>query len=98
LPRERAVNGKTYQYHRIVKRAFTGYKPVSQGDFTVLIAEPEKALADYCSMAARGVRKPLDAERIRIERLNKHRVIGYARLFKNKTVISLLEKIFTSKL
>jgi len=40
--RERTANGKSYQYHRILRSAFTGYKPVSLGDFTVLVADRKR--------------------------------------------------------
>jgi len=98
IPHERVVNGTSYEYHRVLARAFTGYKPLPQGSFTVLIAEPEKALVDHCYMAARGLRKPLDPERMHLQNLNKHKINAYARLFKNKKTIALLEKIFSSKI
>jgi len=98
IPHERDFNGTSYEYHRVLARAFTGYKPTPQGSFTVLIAEPEKALVDHCYMAARGLRKPLDPERTRMQNLNKHKINTYARLFRNKKMMVLLEKLLSVKL
>jgi predicted transcriptional regulator of viral defense system len=96
--RVRTANGKSYQYHRILRSAFTGYKPLSLGDFTVLVAEPEKALVDHCYLVARGWRKPLDADRLRLKNLDRKKINDYARLFKSKKMIGLLENIMSVKL
>jgi len=98
IPHERVFNGTSYQYHRVLAHAFTGYKPTSQGSFTVFVAEPEKALVDHCYMAARGLRKPLDPERTHLQNLNKHKINAYARLFRNKKMMILLEKLLSVKL
>lgn len=97
-PRERSVLGKEYHYYRIRPSAFTGYKPITQGDGTVLVADPEKALVDYYDLVARGLRKPLDTERLRINDLKKQKVDAYARLFKNRKLPSLLATLFPSEL
>lgn len=93
-PHTRSVPGKEYRYHRLQPHAFTGYKPITQGDFTVLVADPEKALVDYYYLVARGLRKPLDKERLRIKDLKRHRINAYAQLFKNKKLISVLATVF----
>lgn len=98
MPRERSALGKEYRYHRVQPRAFTGYKPIVQGDFTALVADPEKALVDYYYLVARGLRKPLDKERLRIKDLKKYQITTYARLFKNKKLLSLLAELFPSEL
>ena len=97
LPRKRSVLGKEYRYHRIQPHAFTGYKPITLGDFTALVADPEKTLVDYYYLVARGLRQPLDKERLRLNDLKRHKVNGYARLFKNKTLTSLLAALFPSE-
>lgn len=97
-PRERSALGKEYRYHRVQSHSFTGYKPVVQGDFTALIADPEKAVVDYYYLVARGLRKPLDKERLRIKDLKRHQISTYARLFKNKKLMSLLETLFPPEL
>lgn len=94
LPRERSVLGKTYRYHQIQPHAFTGYKPITLGDFTALVADPEKALVDYYYLVARGLRKPLDTERLRIDDLKKHKIQSYARLFKNRRLMTTLATLF----
>ena len=97
-PRERTVLNKTYRYHRVLPRAFTGYSPMTQGDFTSLVADPEKALVDYYYLVARGKRKPLDFDRLRLQKLNRHKINKYARLFNNRTLIQLLSKLFSTQI
>jgi predicted transcriptional regulator of viral defense system len=98
LPRERSALGHEYRYHRVQSSAFTGYKPVIQGDFTMLIADPEKALVDYYYLVARGLRKPLDKERLRLDDLKRDKINEYARLFKNKKLMLLLQILLPTEL
>lgn len=95
-PRERTINGKSYRYHRILPHAFTGYKPIVQGVFTIFVADSEKALVDYYYLVARGLRKPLDVERLRVQHLNSDKVHAYAQLFGNNKLTALLEGLFPS--
>ncbi len=97
-PRERIALHKSYRYHRILPHAFTGYTAVVQGEFTSLVADPEKALVDYYYLVARGQRKPLDIDRLRLEKLNLHKVCMYARLFKNPTLMKLLTELFPQRI
>jgi hypothetical protein len=62
------------------------------------VAEPEKALVDHCYLVARGWRKPLDADRLRLKNLDRKKINDYARLFKSKKMIGLLENIMSVKL
>ncbi len=97
-PRERMVSGKRYLYHRIQPKAFTGYRPMEQGEFTCLIAEPEKALVDYYYFVARGLRKPLDVDRLHLKNLDSHKLMEYASLFSHQKLDLLLKELFSSKL
>lgn len=45
--RQFTATNRTFAYHTIQQRAYTGYVPIRQDDHTVLIATKEKALADY---------------------------------------------------
>ena len=41
-----------FVYHKLKTRVFTGYKSIKYLDNTILMAEPEKALADYLYFVA----------------------------------------------
>lgn len=97
-PRERVVSGKKYQYHRIQAKAFMGYQPIAQGAFTCFVADPEKALVDYYYFVARGLRKPLDVDRLHLENLNTLKLMDYASLFHHLRLDLLLKELFSSTL
>lgn len=84
---------KEFRYRKIKRSAYTGYMPVQRGTTTVLMADPEKALADYYYFVARGACTPLDKDRLRIEKLNETKVVKYAHLFQNKNMNDLLKKL-----
>lgn len=84
---------KEFRYRKIKSSAYTGYMPVQRGTTTVLMADPEKALADYYYFVARGACAPLDKDRLRTEKLNKEKVMKYARLFDDTNMTNLLNKL-----
>lgn len=45
--REYGVKNMVFNYHKIMKKAFTGYKLIKLSGENILLAEKEKALADY---------------------------------------------------
>ena len=47
ITREFIVQDKSYEYYRIKKEAYRGYRSEKKDRSIILIAEPEKALADY---------------------------------------------------
>jgi predicted transcriptional regulator of viral defense system len=87
--REFSVQGAAYTYHRIKREAYTGYGPLKVGEETVLMAEPEKALADYLYFASLG-RKTLN-DRMRLDRLSMGKLIGYSRLYGRKRFTEYME-------
>lgn len=92
LTREFVINNINYSYHRIKRNAFTGYiKKDFQGQ-EVFVAEPEKALADYLYFVSIG-RKVLN-DRLRLREINKEKLINYAKLFKRKNLIKLINQIY----
>lgn len=88
------VDRRDYSYHRIKIKAFTGYAPFAQGDFTCLLADPEKAFVDYYYLVVRGNRQRLDMERVRLDVLRPHIVEEYAELFGDARLTILLRGIF----
>ena len=85
--REFESGGKRLKYMKIKKRAYTGY--FKKDDY--LIADPEKALADYLYFVALG-KKNIN-ERLNTAKINKTRLKKYAGLFKNKSLSQLVRKL-----
>lgn len=93
ITREFNAAGVAYTYHRIKKRAYTGYKPIKYQDTVVLMAEPEKALADYLYFVDIR-RRGLHYERINLKNINKKKLVKYIRLFERPKMLGLMEKIY----
>jgi len=91
ITREFIVNNKSFTYSRIKRQAYRGYRTEKIGGITVLIAEPEKALADYLYFVDLK-RKTLN-ERLNLRKLKKKAVVGYARLFGRKSLLKLVKEI-----
>ena len=72
-------------YRTIKPVCFTGYFVEKQGIFSILIAEPEKAIVDYVYFKTyRNKRFDFIEERLdkdKIMRLNKKKIYKYARLY-----------------
>jgi predicted transcriptional regulator of viral defense system len=72
-------------YRSIQPEAFHGYVIEKHNGFDVLIAEPEKALVDYCYFKTlRGEKFDRKAERLdkkRLEKLNKKKLDRYAKVY-----------------
>ncbi len=91
ITREFIVNNKSFTYSRIKKQAYRGYKIEKIGGVTALIAEPEKAFADYLYFVDLK-RKPLN-ERLDVRKLEKKAIIEYARLFGRASLAKLVKEI-----
>ncbi len=91
ITREFTVQGKNYEYSRIKKKAYTGYKLIRVGQGMSLMAMPEKALADYFYFVDLKL-KSLN-ERLRIKKGYAKEVIRYARLFNRKSLIKLVRRV-----
>lgn len=74
-----------FLYHTVQPNSFTGYYIEKQGIFSILIAEPEKALIDYLHFKMyRDKKINLKDERLDkdlILRLNKRKMNNYAKLY-----------------
>ena len=74
--------GNRFMYRKI-KNAFTGYKPIILEDETVLIAEPEKALADYLYFVY--LKKISINDRLKTKGIIQKNIVKYLKLFNNKS-------------
>jgi len=81
--------GKRFTYRHIQPSAFGAYRPEKINGKTILIAEPEKALADTLYFA--DLRKLSLPERLDVSTLDLERVRSLARLYRRSDI--LIEKL-----
>ncbi len=91
LTREFVVQGRTYEYSRIKKKAYRGYGLERVANTGVFIAEPEKALVDYLYFVDLKL-KSLN-ERLNVRKINKKETLRYAKVFDRKSLIALVKTI-----
>ena len=91
ITREFTVNHKSFEYSRIKKQAFRGYTAQKVQGTTILIAEPEKALAEYLYFVDLKLKRL--NERLNLRRIKKKTVIDYAGLFERTSLLILAGKI-----
>jgi len=87
------VRGIAYTYFRVKKQVYTGYKPIRYASTIVLMAEPEKALADYLyfvDLKKRG----LHYERLDLKKINKGKLMRYVKLYKRPGILKLVDRIY----
>lgn len=80
-----------YTYNTIKQKAYAGYHLDASGGKRILIAEPEKALADYLYYV--GIGQRFWNDRFDVSRLDKNKVIEYAKLFEREKMIEFVEKL-----
>lgn len=85
------ISHQTYSYYTIKQRAYTGYYIDTSGGKRVLIAQPEKALADYLYFVAIGQRSWND--RFDTAKVDKNKLREYATLFERQKTLALVEKL-----
>lgn len=83
---------KIFTYRHVKKNVFNGYTTKTDSGFTFLIAEPEKALVDLIYFRLRRKMKTLD--RIKIQKLDRKKVIQYATAFQEPRLLKALNTIF----
>lgn len=91
--REFEVANVRFVYHKLKKDVYTGYKPTKYLDTTILIAEPEKALADYLYFVILK-RRGLYYERLNLKKIKKAKLLSYVKLFKLPKMTKLAKKIY----
>ncbi len=86
------VDEKAFAYYTIKQEAYIGYILDKTNTIGILIAEPEKALIDFLYFVAIGHR--LKNDRINVSRLNKDKVLKYAKLYGREKVIDLVNELY----
>lgn len=86
------IKDKTFAYFTIKKAAYTGYTALKKGERQrILIAEPEKALADYLYFVS--LQKKPTNDRLRLTHLNLKKVQEYASLFNRPVLMELVRNL-----
>lgn len=93
ITREFKVKNIRFVYHKLKKEAYTGYKPIKYLESTILMAEPEKALADFLYFVFLKKRS-LHYERLDLRKIKKTKLLAYVKLFKKAKMIELVKKIY----
>ena len=81
-----------YFYYTLKKDAYTGYYLKESEKYAYLIAEPEKALADYLYFVNLGKKSLLD--RFYLTGINKEKLLAYTELFNRKGLNALVDNIY----
>lgn len=91
--REFRANNNHFVYYRIKKSVYTGYRPINYLSETILMAEPEKALADYLYFVDLKKRQ-LSYDRLNFKKLSKSKLIKLAKLFNRPSMLNLVKQIY----
>ena len=92
ITRNISALGREFSYRKIKDEAYGGYKPIVIGGNTVLMAEPEKALADQLYFVF--LKKTGKLDRVNTGKLNKALFKQYLRLFGNDKFLKESEHAF----
>lgn len=86
------INGRVFSYRTMKKEAFTGFVPKKIDGEVVYLAEPEKAVADFCYFVHLGQHS--FNERLRKEKLKFKKIETYLRLFQREKLITFTKELF----
>lgn len=92
ITRQFETTGKVFTYYSIKQKAFVGYEPVKIAGYTVLMAEPEKALADFLYFVSLG--KKTMNERLDLSQINKRKLVKYVNFFKRPGLLKIMKRLF----
>lgn len=79
-------------YQQIKREAFTGYSLQQIDKDKVLIAEPEKALADYLYFV--DLKRVSLNDRLELKNVKKDELIKYIQLFERESMLKLVDQIY----
>lgn len=81
-----------FSYQKIKRQVFTGYSLHQIEGQDVLIADPEKALADYLYFV--DLKKALLNDRLKMRTISKRKLLHYVRLFKRPGMLKLVKDLY----
>ena len=89
--REFEALGQSFSYTRVKKSVFQGYQLITTGNDRFLMAEPEKAVADYLYTVALGHKTFND--RLRWDRFNFKKLKQWIALYNNQRLTTFFKSI-----
>jgi len=92
IPREFNTPLGIFSYQRIKKEAYTGYSLIDIDNEKALIADPEKALADYLYFV--DLKKVSLNDRLDLKNIKKEKLVSFVKLFKRKSMLKLIDQIY----
>lgn len=93
--REFKTPKSVFSYQRVKKSVFAGYSPVTIEGHVVLLAEPEKALADYLYFV--DLRKISFNDRLNLKNIRKGRLLKFTGAFKRKGLQKKVKEIYAQQ-
>lgn len=93
--REFEIKNIGLEYLKIKRQAYTGYTPIKEKDETILIAEKEKALADFLYFVNLGKRKL--PERLNLREIAEKKFFSFIKMFERPQVIKLAREVLERK-
>ncbi len=93
--REFTTPKSVFSYQRIKKSVFAGYSPVTIEGNVVLLAEPEKALADYLYFV--DLKKISFNDRLNLKGVHKGKLLKFIQLFKRKGLLKKIAEIYAEQ-
>ena len=84
-----------FDYQKIKKPAFTGYRPMEIDGSTVFIAEPEKALVDFLYFV--DLKQRLLNDRLDLRKISLHKALEFAAYFNRPSLIKLLKELYAQR-
>lgn len=92
ISREYATPKGSFIYQRIKKKAYTGYSLQLVDKNKVLMATPEKALADYLYFV--DLKHVSLNDRLELKHIKKSELIGFVKLFERPNMLKLVNDIY----
>ncbi len=93
--REFKTPQSVFSYQRVKKSVFGGYSAVSIEGHVVLLAEPEKALADYLYFV--DLKKAVLNDRLNLKNIRKGKLLEFLSAFKREGFQKRIEKIYAQQ-
>ena len=93
--REFKTPKSVFSYQRIKKSVFTGYDPVSIEGHVILLAEPEKALADYLYFV--DLKKLSLNDRLNLKTIQKGKFLKFIHAFKRKSLQKRVKEMYAQQ-
>lgn len=93
--REFTTPKSVFSYQRIKKSVFAGYSPVVLEGNVVLLAEPEKALADYLYFV--DLKKISLNDRLNLKGVHKGKLLKFIRSFNRKSLLKKITEIYAGQ-